>query len=57
MFKNLTDQVLESYLKKRLVFPSHLQVSFYAEHLETFVYGNEISLTNKASFNTPLEFT
>lgn len=46
------DQALEIYLKKRLVYPSHLQVSFYADHLENFVSSNEISIPNKASFHT-----
>jgi hypothetical protein len=50
------DQTLEMYLKKRLVYPSHLQVSFYADHLENFVSSNEISIPNKASFHTQLEW-
>ena len=31
-------------------------MSFYADHLENFVSSNEISVPNKASFHTQLEW-
>jgi len=40
--------MIEQNTKKRLVFPSHLQISFYGDHLESFVSSFEHSLENKA---------
>ena len=52
-FKKLTIQglkqsVIEQYTKRKFLFPSHLQVSFYGEHLESFPSSSELSLHNTA---------
>ena len=48
---------IETYTKKKFVYPSHMQLSFYADHLETFTSSSELSLNNKADFYTPREWT
>jgi hypothetical protein len=48
--------VIETYTKKKLIFPSHLQLSFYADHLEAFASSNELTLGNKACVYTRQEW-
>ena len=54
--KNFRPQAIESVTKKRLVYPSYLQISFYAEHLESFVSSFEHSLEHKAGVYYGMEW-
>lgn len=45
---NLNLREIEGYTKKHLVFPSHLQLSFYADHLESFVSSFEHTLQSRS---------
>lgn len=54
--RGLKQSTIEAYTKKKFVYPSHLQLSFYADHLESFTSSSELSLHNKAVFYTDLEW-
>lgn len=56
VLRGLKQSEIEAYTKKKFVYPSHLQLSFYADHLETFTSSSELSLRNKAVFYTDLEW-
>jgi hypothetical protein len=43
-FKGIKIANIESNLKKKLVFPSHFQVSFYGDYLDSFPISSEISI-------------
>ena len=54
--RGLKQSTIENYTKKKFVYPSHIQLSFYADHLETFTSSSELSLHNKALFYNSLEW-
>lgn len=43
-------------MKRKLVFPSHLQLSFYADYLETFASSSEFSLDNVARLYSDIDW-
>jgi hypothetical protein len=46
--RGLKPNLIEQVTKKRLVFPSHLQISFYGDHLEAWVSSFEHTLDYKS---------
>eukprot|EP00347_Sterkiella_histriomuscorum_P004413 403360556 len=56
IIKKLQSQAIETFLKKKLVFPSHLQISFYADYLESFASSSEQSIVNIARFYNEIEW-
>ncbi|CDW91774.1 endonuclease exonuclease phosphatase family protein [Stylonychia lemnae] len=55
--KNIKHLLIENFLKRKLVFPSHLQISFYADYLESFSSSSEFSLPNITALYTNITWS
>ena len=52
--RNLKQLIIEHSLRKKLQYPSHLQLSFYADFLESFSSSSEQSIFKPVQFYSDL---